>query len=83
MIRDNENTSPDIAVARYRAKDRQATLNIELELTSRTTGNTDPNAGGSSMGGALGGTVIGDIAQGVRDPNPGGPISPIIVDNPL
>lgn len=71
-MRDNDSTNPDIIVARGRARDNQTTLNIELELTSRTTGNVDPNVG-SPLAGAVGGSVIGDIAQGIRAPNPRDP----------
>ena len=76
-------TNVDIIQARFRAGDNQSTINVELELVGRATGNSDPNSGsggGSSTSGALGGTVIGDITSGVRDPNPR---DPILIDNPV
>lgn len=65
MKTDNTETSPEIIESRGRAGDSQATINIELALTTSAAGDVQR---GGVLQGDLGGGVIGDITLGVRDP---------------
>lgn len=55
-MRDNQDTSPDIILARHRAGRNQATLNIELAISSTHTYNTTtgqtPGGGAGNVGGS-------------------------------